>query len=216
MIRLFVSARIAPCSQTDRLKFRHALDVVERDGIVWHESFSPDCWLAAGQGAEVSIGHDTTAIGTVVVCAARENWHYADIVIDDPTPETLRLIRVGAPVSIGARTIRRDEDLDLRVKRHTMAQLQHIAIGAPGQLGAFPGAKITSVRAESTLASKSKPKLALAGSGVDWRTVLPRGYEVCSELDCDLEVGAELLLGNQDRGPKWDGQRFVMPFARVA
>jgi hypothetical protein len=207
MSRLLVSCRFAPCSETDALKVRHAADVAELDGT-WRESYAPDCWLAGGQNAEVQFGHDTEAIGQVVVVAARGAWHFADLVVDTDDPAALERIKVGAPVSLGGRMINRDEDIDLRLRRVTLAQLQHIAIARPGELARLAGAKITSVTA-----SKTKPRSA----SVDWRSSVPTGWECLLENGYEPELGVELLVGNtKTASHRFDGERFVaLPTARL-
>jgi hypothetical protein len=148
MSRLLVSCRFAPYCADDRLLSRSSLPVVESDGIVY-ESFGPDCWLAGGQNAEVQFGHDTEAIGSVVVvAAASDGWWHPDVTVETDDTKVLEHCRPGTPVSVGARLLRRFtyEDLDLRLRRHGLAQLQHIAIGRRGEHPGYQGAKITSVQ----------------------------------------------------------------------
>lgn len=207
-MRLLVSCRFAPCSETPFLAVRHATDVAEVDGI-WRESYAPDCWLAGRHNPEVQFGHDSDAIGLVVVITSHEGWHHADMTIDTDDPAALERIKVGAPVSLGARTIRRDDDVHLHIRRHTLAQLQHIAIARHGEIAKISGAKITSVRrmADATPAT----------SDADWLAGLPDYWVEALQGDKPGEVTA--LLGKGDRVEyRWDGRRFVSAgaFARVA
>lgn len=141
-MRYFVECRFAPCSESERLAVRHGVEVVETDGI-WRESFAPGCWLVGGTGARVTLGHDGRDVGYVVCVIPRDGWHYADLVLEDDEP--LR-IRNGHPVSIDARSIKRSDDEFIHLRRHTLAQLQAIALVLPGDVPCYADAKITRVR----------------------------------------------------------------------
>jgi hypothetical protein len=76
---------------------------------------------------------------------AYRGWHVADLVIevDDVQCE---LIRPGRAVSIDARSIRRDDDHDLHIRRHRLAVLDAVAVLANGERPWYVGAEIVSVR----------------------------------------------------------------------
>lgn len=209
MTRLLVSCRFAPYSETPRLAVRHGLDCVELD-TTWTDSFAPGAWLAGGKGATVQLDHDTEPVGSVVVVAARGRWWVADLVVETDDPEVLARIKPGTGVSLGARSLGRDEDMLVRTRRHTLAQLEHIAILKRGQIPVYQGAKITSV---TEAKARTKPAPA---SGIDWRSQLPREYADFAEESIDLQPGDELVRGSRLRGLRWDGQRFTQPHARAA
>ena len=140
--------------ESEFLAVRHGVEVVETDGN-WRESFAADAWLAGGQGARVHLGHDGLDLGGVVRIVQRDGWHVADIVVEAADPKVLRHVCLGRPVSIDARSIRRDADDFIRIRRHRLAQLQAIAILNPGQHPGYAGAKITRV----TVAPKSAMEL---------------------------------------------------------
>jgi hypothetical protein len=198
-----IECKFAPYSATPLLSVRHSGEVVERDGN-WYESFAPDCWLARGKGAQIQFGHNSPVIGWVsVVTGCRDGWWRADGVIDCDDAVVLKRIRVGTPVSVGFDPIHHDDDLHLRLRRHDLAELRHIAVLRRGEIPAFAGAKITAVRELG-----AKPRSA--SSGGDWKAVLPAGYESFRDTDLDLQPGDELTLGSAHRGARWDGQRFIV------
>jgi hypothetical protein len=79
-------------------------------------------------------------VGFISGVAERDGWHEATFVLntDKPLWDVARdLLRVGTPVSIGAKSLFRDEslaDLGLAtpVRRHTTAVLQEVSILSPG------------------------------------------------------------------------------------
>jgi hypothetical protein len=152
-MRLHISCRFAPYAETPRLRVRNGIQVAEVDSI-WTESFGPNCWLAGGQNAEIQFGHDAAKIGEVIAVAAHGKWYELDAVVETNDPEVLDRLKVGTPVSLGARTLDRDDDHDIHTRHHKLAQLQHIAIARPGERAKYPGAQITAVRE-----AKPKPRL---------------------------------------------------------
>lgn len=204
MSRYLVSVKLAPCSQTKADIVRAAGEVVERDGV-WYESFAPGCFARNGRDAEVSIGHDTESVGSVVTVVAKGDLFYADMVVESDDPQVLARIRPGTPVSLGARSLVSDADHHLRLKRHLVCELEHVAIAAPHQVGCFPGAKITSVT-ETTLARTKPTSLAT----INWRELLPAEYADFAEcFDGDDPPLGVLSIGNRKVGIRWDGRRFV-------
>lgn len=206
-MRLLVSCRFAPYSQTPRLAARHGLPVVEPDAT-WHESFGPGAWLLGGSGAQIQFGHDTAPVGSVVVVAARDRWWEADVVVESDDPQVLERIRVGAPVSVGFNPLRSDDNLRSHVRQHRLARLQHIAILRRGEIPAYVGAKITSV-----VESRTKPT---ATPGADWRRSVPPGWECLLTNGYQPTEGDELLIG-RTASHRFNGQRFVpLAAARLA
>lgn len=185
--------------------------MVERDGN-WIESYGPDSWLMRGRGATVQLDHDTDPVGSVdMVVAARDGWWHAEMHVDNPDAKTRERLRPGVPVSLGAQMLTADEDIDLRLRRHTLAELEHIAIVPRGQVGVFPGAKITGVT-ESKLRdaltqTQVKPKPATA---VGWKEKLPPGWEFMRDIPgYELEPENELFDHQTGGGYRWDGERYV-------
>lgn len=66
--------------------------------------------------------------------------------IEHDDPNVLRHVCNGRPVSIDARSIKRDDNELIHVRRHRLVQLQAIAILDPGEVPVYDGAKITRVR----------------------------------------------------------------------
>lgn len=87
-------------------------------------------------------------MGFISGVAERDGWHEATFVLntDKPLWDVARdLLRVGTPVSIGAKSLLRDEslaDLGLAtpVRRHTTAVLQEVSILSPGVMPGYKGA----------------------------------------------------------------------------
>jgi phage head maturation protease len=98
-------------------------------------------------------GHNSTPIGRVVVVAARDRWWMADCVVESDDPKLLERIKVGAPISVGFDPISSDDDSDLRLRRHGLARLRHIAVLRRGEIPAYADAKITGV-----VEAKAKPE----------------------------------------------------------
>ncbi len=95
-------------------------------------------------------------MGFISGVAERDGWHEATFVLntDKPLWDVARdLLRVGTPVSIGSKSLLRDEslaDLGLAtpVRRHTTAVLQEVSILSPGVMPGYKGAKIIRSRNE--------------------------------------------------------------------
>lgn len=147
-VRLAVEIKFAPCSEDGGvLAVRNALPIIDHDdGTTWYESFAADAFLVGGQGARITHGHDGEAIGSVIVAIARGAWHYADAVIETNDPAVLERIHEGRPVSIDAKSLKRDDDELTRTRRHRLAQLQAVALLADGERPWYEHAKITRVR----------------------------------------------------------------------
>jgi hypothetical protein len=173
----------------------------------------------------VQYGHNSTVIGSVdVVAAGRDGWWYADATIDTghltDDAVVLERIRVGAPISVGFDPIHSDDDLHLRLRRHDLAQLRHIAVLRRGEIPAFAGAKIIAVteskratitKTESGTVTKPKPATT---SGVDWRGKLPASHRDFANLSDEMVVRDRFTLTNRHGSIRWDGKRFVMAAGR--
>jgi hypothetical protein len=142
--KLLVECRFAPCSQTSDRIVRDGLETIYA-GQLFRESFAPDCWISGRRPATFQLSHNGDAVGEVTAVINHRVWHIASMVVDD-TPMVRERVRRGARVSLDARSIKRDEDSDLRLVRHTLAKLNHIALVNPGQVQGHLGAVITYVR----------------------------------------------------------------------
>jgi hypothetical protein len=200
MTRLLVSCRFAPYAETPRLAARHGLPVVEPDAT-WYESFAPGAWLANGRNAQIQDGHNSTPIGSVVVVTARDQWWSADGVIESDDPTVLERIRVGAAVSLGFDPIHSDDDLRVHVRRHDLAELRHIAILRRGEIGAYAGAKITSV-----VESRQTP-IEASSPNDGWLAGLPNYWKDYVATTKPGQV-AELIEGRRV-AYRWNGAGWV-------
>jgi hypothetical protein len=134
-------------SETELLAVRHALPVVDRDdGQTWHESFGLGAWLAGGQGRTGQARARRSRRRLRACVTAHREWHIADVVIEDDNPLPLRYVRAGQPVSIDARSVKRTDNDDLRIRRHRLVQRQSIAILGSGELPVYTDAKIARIR----------------------------------------------------------------------
>ncbi len=225
-MKLLVSTRFAPCSSSDHP--RHLIREDTRtfyEGRPWYASYREGCWVNGGRGATLQLGHDEHDLGRIGVVIARDGWFFADAMIDledgDPLAPIVReQVRVGAPVSVGCRSISRREWPDrmgVGSLVHMTAKLEHVAVldrdglaGVPG----FAGARVTAVRelpAHTKPVLKTKPVTAPA----DWHRLLPPGYETWREDHFDLEAGTELFLGSGGHGIVWNGKRFTASRRRI-
>jgi len=207
-VRLLVSCRFAPYSETPRLAARHGLPVVERDAT-WHESFGPGAWLAGGRDAQIQIGHGTTPVGSVVVVTARDRWWEADCVVESDDPKILERIRVGTPISVGFDPVTSSDDQRTHVRQHRLARLKHLAVLRRGEIPAYLGAKITSV----TEAKARKVATTIHSGNRDWRAKLPVGWQDAGRHSD--EPPAELIEGRTVTW-RWNGTTYVRTAARLA
>jgi hypothetical protein len=141
-----VSARVAPCSQTPFLAVRHGLEIVDADDCqTWRESFAPGSFLARATPAPVTLRHDGPTIGHVTLVTDFREWHLADMLVE-AEDELLDRVKIGTPVSIDARSVKRDDDSDLRIRRHSLVRLDAVAVLGRGEVPYYEHAKITGVR----------------------------------------------------------------------
>ncbi len=192
MTRLHVSCRFAPYAERPGLLARHGLPVAEPDAV-WYESFGPDCWLLKGRGAQVQFGHNTKRVGDVIVVAGIDRWWHADMQLESDDAALLARCKPGAPVSVGFDPLRADEDYDLRLRRHTIARLSHVAILKPGEIPAYADAKIMAVSAAKVKARQAALSDAQAYEQL-WRRVDGGGEEF---------MDAYNALGGANRPHNW-------------
>jgi hypothetical protein len=149
MNHFFAECRFAACSQTqDRIVWDGAqtLYTGERGRKLYRESFAPNCWLRDPDNPPtVQLSHDGETVGQVGVVIAHNEWHIATLILED-LPIVRERFKVGAKVSVGCHSLKRHEDSDLRLVRHTVARLDHIALVNPGEIQGHIGATITNVR----------------------------------------------------------------------
>jgi hypothetical protein len=214
-MRLLVSLRFAPHSETPRLAARHGQRVVEADAD-WFESFGPGAFLLGGRGAQLQDGHGGTPVGEVVITAAHGAWWTADCVVESDDPKVLARIRPGQPISLGFDDVASNDNHNNHVRQHTVARLKHIAILKRGQVAAYPGAKITSV-VEAKLNAVPAAASTATKSGADWRTSVPSGWEALRSNGYQPTEGDELLLGHsRTASHRFTGGRFVSLAAQRA
>jgi hypothetical protein len=195
--RFFAECRFAPCSETDRLAVRHGLQTLH-EGRLFRESFAPGCWLPRETPATVQLSHDGEVVGEIGAVIAHKDWHLATLVLED-RPIVRERFKPGARISVGAKSIRRDQDDDLRIVRHRICQLEHIAPLLDGQTPGHIGAKITRVW-EPTV--KREPS-----TRDDWRALLPAGWQSIAEIPGD-DAPVELIHG-RTVAYRWTGEKFA-------
>jgi hypothetical protein len=144
------SCRLAPCSESWREAIYVGLPTVF-DGRRVRESFASTAFIADGKRVPIVLGHDREdePVGHVVSRIAHGGWHLADFVLDDSIPLSAVAadrLRVGAGVSIGARSLRRDALLEEDgIVRHELARLEHVVICGPGEIPCYRDARITGI-----------------------------------------------------------------------
>jgi hypothetical protein len=142
------SCRFAPFSESERRAVPDGLDTIY-EGQLFRESFAGDCWIArpASSPATFRLSHDGPDVGSISVVVAHGKWHLADFVIPEGPLQAraLERIRPGAPVSLDARSLKRFQDDDLRIVRHSLAQLNHIALVGRDEIAGHVGAVVTAV-----------------------------------------------------------------------
>jgi hypothetical protein len=138
-------ARIAPTT------IGNAVGIVDDVGEVWHEIFDADAWIADASPVPVMLRHDRDdmVVGHVVSSpVVSGGWHHASFQLDVDRPlasVAFDRLRHGSQVSIGARSIARDDNHLNGVRRHTLARFEHLAIVGPGEIAGYPGAKVVQI-----------------------------------------------------------------------
>jgi hypothetical protein len=99
--------------------------------------------------ATFQLSHDGPTVGHIVHVTASGRWFYAGFVVDTEDEELQALarerVRRGVRVSPGFRSLRRDQDDDLRHVRHELATLEEISLVDPGAVAGYIGAVVTDV-----------------------------------------------------------------------
>jgi hypothetical protein len=169
MSHFYAECKFAPCSQTEDRIVWDGLETLfdgERGVKLYRESFAPDAWLVRDPAnpPTFQLSHDGEVVGEVATIIAHKEWFIADVRLKDE-PRVRERVRPGAKVSLGARSIRRYENADLRLVRHELAQLEHIALVDAGSIPGYIGAVVTRVREPP----KFQPKPAAEPEPVDLR-----------------------------------------------
>jgi hypothetical protein len=198
---LLAQVKFAPCSQTpDRIVW----DGLETlwDGRLYKESWAPNAWLKRETLPTFKLSHDGDDVGEVVIVIAHNEWHIADCILED-RPIVRELVTPGARVSLEARSLKRYEDSDLRLVRHTIADLQHIALVKKGEIPGYLGAVVTSVRELKT----RQPSPTAGG----WRALVPAGWEFIRDIPgFEMHPGEELIDEQQHTVHRWTGEKFTL------
>ena len=182
--RLYI-AQIAPCSRSWKEAIYRGVDVPDR-GRVWTESFSEDAFIATGKPVPVVLSHEEDKpVGKVETHVVHNAWHVVSFTVDHSrTLSSIALdrLRIGAPVSIGFRSLAHDELLAQEgVKRHTVARLDELSVLRADEIPGYKGAKITQIielPSTSPAAVSTASDRTAAGDTV----ILDRGDEEMAEL----------------------------------
>lgn len=143
-------ARIAPCSSTAADAAHDGATFVEGGQRV-RESFASGGLTWPIESVPVLLSHDESKrVGFVSEVAERDGWYEASFVLNMNRPLSRvaqDLLCVGAPVSIGAKSLGKDEHLAnlgtaTAIHRHTKAVLEELSIIEPPFVAAYPGAKV--------------------------------------------------------------------------
>jgi hypothetical protein len=198
--------RLWPCSETERLLVRHGLETIWR-GKLYRESYAPGCWLTPSEPVPFRLTHDGETIGQVKAIAASGQWHHAAFMVDDPTPEVRERVKVGARVSLGAQSLRRYEDTEPNVVRHTLVRLEEIALVDDGEIAGFIGARITDLR---EVKPEPKPAALTLDAPAPVRSRRSRNERDLDELHRrieaagpDADVGAILVSMKLEKSGRW-------------
>ena len=161
------TARIAPASSTATDAVYDGVAILDERGERFTESIAAGGLIWPTKAVPILIDHDERhPVGFVSGVAERDGWHEATFVLnmDKPLADVAcELLRVGTPVSIGAKSIRRDESLaDLglatQVRRHTIVFLEEVSILSPGVVPAYRGAKVIRITERGTALSRMRER----------------------------------------------------------
>lgn len=151
-MRLDISVRFAPCSESQALAVRQGLDTLDDETrLLVRESFAPDAFANGGRGAVFRLGHEDETVGHVVCIAARDGWYHADVRVNVPDDDEALCARVrrevvpGARVSPGFFSIDAYRHDGARVVRHRSALLDDISILGRNDVPGYVGATVVSV-----------------------------------------------------------------------
>jgi hypothetical protein len=127
--------------------------------------------------------------------------------VDDPTPEVRERVKVGARVSLGAQSLRRYEDTEPNVVRHTLVRLEEIALVDDGEIAGFIGARITDLR---EVKPEPKPAALTLDAPAPVRSRRSRNERDLDELHRrieaagpDADVGAILVSMKLEKSGRW-------------
>jgi hypothetical protein len=160
-------ARIAPVSLTTADAVHSGATVLDERGERVTESFASGGLIWPTKTCPVLIDHDERfPVGFVSDVAERDGWHEATFVLnmDKPLADVAcELLRVGTPVSLAAKSVRRDESLAglglaIPVKRHTIAFLEEVSILSPRVTPGFKGAKVIRITERGTALSRMRER----------------------------------------------------------
>ena len=160
-------ARIAPVSLTSTDAIHAGQILIDESGQRVNESFAAGGLIWPTKPCPVLIDHDEKfPVGFVSDFAERDGWNEATFVLnmDKPLADVAQeILRVGTPVSLGAKSLRRDEslaDLGLAtpVKRHTIAFLQEVSILSPESRPAFKGAQVIRIEERGTALDRMRER----------------------------------------------------------
>jgi hypothetical protein len=161
-------ARIAPASSSAIEAIHHGgATILDERGERVTESFASGGLIWPTKPCPVLIDHDERfPVGFISGVAERDGWHEATFVLDMDKPLSdvaLELMRVGAPVSIGAKSLETDESLAglglaTPVKRHAKAVLEEVSILSPGVVPAYRGAKVIRITERGTALDRMRER----------------------------------------------------------
>jgi hypothetical protein len=153
---IFIDFKLVPCSETESLALPQGLDTIY-EGRLYRESYAPECWIRPYGHVPFKLHHDGATIGRVTVMVAHKGWHIGTAVVEDgPFLSLARsMVKPGSKISVGATSLRRYENADLRIVRHNVCKLEEVALVRENEIPGFIGAVVTGV-------SEPKPKPAPA------------------------------------------------------
>ena len=163
------SARIAPCTANAGEAIRNGIDVIDQ-GRRWTESIREGALIKpTHKTIPVLLSHDESrAVGKIHQLISHNGWWIADFTLDHSQTMScvaLDLLRVGAPVSVGYRSLRHDPSLaKVGVMQHTVALLQELSILRHGDRPAYPGAEVTYIYQLKPIARTSPKRTAAAAT----------------------------------------------------
>ena len=161
------TARIAPSSPTAVDAIHAGVVIIDERGQRVTESIASGGLIWPTKPIPVLIDHEERfPVGFISDVAERDGWHEATFVLDLDKPladVAQELLRIGTPVSIGAKSLLKDTslaDLGLAtpVTRHTTAVLQEVSILSPGVTPAYAAAKVTRITERGTARDRMRER----------------------------------------------------------
>jgi hypothetical protein len=210
------TARIAPSSSTASDAIHGGAIIVE-DGRRVAESIASGCLTWPIESVPVLLGHDERRrVGFVTDVSERDGWHEATFVLDMDRPLSrvaLDLLHVGAPVSIGARSLANDAALAnlgtaTQIKRHTAIVLEEVSLVEPGFVPQYRGAKVTKiVERETPLARHHRERREREERERARATLSPRPESAARRAPSDRATSSPVL--SPDDGEVIHGGRVI-------